>query len=391
MSMPKLHNPRTRRESPDAGEPIWNSPAAQKWGVDCAKSIEANFARYEQELFAGASESDYRKRMLASALLALLDEGLSRDELVDVLGSTDIFPSFISPISPLHLSGIKEDFFARVDGAILTELDQLATGFFETQNASRAPDGALLYLGGQTVSEPAHGSLHYRSRTTAATSVRLDHDAGLAAIALSDRTAISWNPACDARLRPHALEWMSAHDIRGSMMAIRLDDLVGESLAVLVVYFGSVLKLTDRATEESLLDELQKRCVALRSLLICRRLVQRLVDEFVGERRGQERSCATLDAPQAGGLADQIDLLYEQLARFNSERLERPWDGTLQNRIHECFASLRRLQEEEVVAIERHVSRSISLPLGESANLFHRANELVNKYANPPRADNTSD
>ena len=92
-----------------------------------------------------------------------------------------------------------------------------------------------------------------------------------------------------------------------------------------------------------------------------------------------------------GGATDEIDRLYDELAKLNLQRDKAPGDSNLQNRIRQCFGRLRQLQEEEAAAMEAHFSRTLSLPIGKAGQVLREAEELVRRYANTSRADETSD
>ncbi len=384
-----LPKPPVRPETPRSHKALVPTATA-KWAWDCVADIESNFHRLASwELPANASE--HRKCMLSAALKALADRDLSWDELIGVLGSPET--NFFKQSTP------GQDFetavaclIATLDLAICEQLERLEQEFIDIAKTVAAPfesQGTLLFLVTSTQElEPAYGSQDGRCCAVPKIDT-LDVGAELAEIALRDGTAISWMPTLDPRFRSMTSEASSCH-ATGSMVATRVDGFEREPLGVLLVRARSVPSCVPTAmAQDELLQALPVICEPLRMLVVRSHLAKGLAGQFVTQ--GPQAHRQPDELWEECDATSQIEELYDELARLNSAQIERPGEIGIQKRIHECLASLRRLQEEEAGAMERHFAQGLSLPLGESSRLMKTADQLLHEYANIARPDITAD
>lgn len=96
-------------------------------------------------------------------------------------------------------------------------------------------------------------------------------DAGIASVANQDGFAFSQDPETDIRFGERARILHSAYGIRGSLMAIRLNDLLGIPLGVFVVHAANKLGGITTAHETVLLAALETELGHVRALLQLRR------------------------------------------------------------------------------------------------------------------------
>ena len=88
MSEEELHDSCSQPDRPAAANRRTVSGDAEAWGFQFVHRIEQEYDRRASELSDHASESDFRRCMVSSAFAVLINEGLSWDELVEVLSST---------------------------------------------------------------------------------------------------------------------------------------------------------------------------------------------------------------------------------------------------------------------------------------------------------------
>ena len=129
------------------------------------------------------------------------------------------------------------------------------------------------------------------------------------------------------------------------MMAIRMADVEGEPLGVLVVCSRSMSRFAH--DENALFQALRERCVPLRMLLVCRRLARQLVSQFLREWLHPQASGHSREASEDTGAVGQIEQLYCELTELNRRRSERPEEAGLQGRIKECLAALHNYRRRK--------------------------------------------